>query len=131
METPRWKQRYQRYQQALARLQEASERASLDDLARAGLIQYFEFSFELAWKTLKDYLAFQGVENIAGPRAVLKEAFQQGLISEGHIWIQALEDRNLSSHTYEEETAVEIEKSIREVYLPLLTQLADAFRHRD
>jgi nucleotidyltransferase substrate binding protein (TIGR01987 family) len=71
------------------------------------LIQFFEITFELAWKLLKDYEEIEGL--IAKtPRAAIKQAFQSGLISNGHDWIDALQDRNLTSHTYNEETAIAV-----------------------
>jgi len=93
---------------------------------RAGLIQFFEMSFELAWKVLKDYLEGEGF-TIVSPRDAIKQAFQAGILEDGHIWIEALKDRNLTVHTYEERIAVAVEQKIRESYFPALLSLYDKF----
>ncbi len=91
------------------------------DAERAGLIQFFEMTFELAWKVLKDYLEEEGFR-IASPREAVKQAFQAGLVGDGHVWMEALKDRNLTVHTYEEKVAIAIEKRIRSAYFPLLAK---------
>ena len=93
---------------------------------KAGLIQFFEVCFELAWKILKDYLESQGFVT-KFPRDTLKQAFQSNLIEDGHAWMKALEDRNLTSHTYDEEETDKIEKLIRNQYFPLLKKLRQTF----
>ncbi|MBV5342873.1 nucleotidyltransferase substrate binding protein, partial [bacterium] len=97
------------------------------DAERAGLIQFFEMSFELAWKVLKDYLEAEGFA-IATPRETIKQAFQTGLIDEGHVWIEALKDRNLTVHTYEEQIAVAVEQKIKKAYFPVLLALSQTFQ---
>ena len=97
----RWKQRFLNYEKACAELLEASRRKDLDKLGQAGLIQMFEVAFELAWKTLKDKLEYEGYE-VNSPRAAIKTAFQAGVISDGELWMTALEKRNLLSHSYDE-----------------------------
>ncbi|MFA5479890.1 MAG: HI0074 family nucleotidyltransferase substrate-binding subunit, partial [Candidatus Muiribacteriota bacterium] len=84
-------------------------------------------TFELGWKTLKDFLLENGFNNINSPRDTIKTAFNAEYIKEGHIWLEALKDRNLSTHTYEEEFASQIEKNIRENYFNLLTDLKEFF----
>ncbi len=79
-------------------------------------------SFDLSWKLLKDYLTEEGFE-IKTPRQAIKQAFQSEVIEDGRKWLEALEDRNLTSHTYDEETAVKVIKEIRENYFFILTQL--------
>ena len=91
-------------------------------LEKAGIIQFFEMSMELAWKTLKDYLEDQG-KVLHSPKDILKQAFQDELIVEGALWLKALEDRNLSTHLYDEETANKLDQAIRERYLPQLKAL--------
>jgi len=95
-------------------------------LVRDGTIQRFEFTFELVWKTLKLYLERQGHE-CGGPRATLKKAFAEGLIAtpeEADVWLQMLDDRNLTSHAYHEVLATRIYKSVARDYAPLLSALA-------
>jgi nucleotidyltransferase substrate binding protein (TIGR01987 family) len=96
---------------------------NLSELERGGLIHYFEVAFELGWKVLKDYLIDDGFKEVMGPKTIIKVAFEQGLITDGHTWLQALEDRNLTTHTYDFELAMEVENSIRNEYYPLLITL--------
>lgn len=119
----RWKQRFAHYKKAFALLEQTIMIEAPSDAERAGLIQFFEMSFELAWKVLKDYLEEEGFNNVASPRQAVKQAFQAGLISDGHIWMEALMDRNLTVHTYEEKIAIAVEKKIRNSYFPVLTEL--------
>ena len=123
----RWQQRFQNFERALRSLEEALAIAQPDVVHRAGLIQFFEITFELAWKLLKDYLEAQGFVEVKSPRAVLKQAFEVELIAEGHQWLQGLQDRNLTTHTYNEETAVLVENLVRQTYYPLLSQLHQTF----
>ena len=89
-----------------------------------GLIQCFEYTFELAWKTMKDYLEAEGFD-VKSPRQTLMTAFQTGLITEGHIWIDALQKRNLMAHTYDESKVIEAEKLIKDRYYAEIVNLAD------
>lgn len=129
MNTPqdiRWHQRYQQYCNAFTLLEQAIRIQQPSVVERAGLIQFFEMAFELAWKLLKDYQQAEGFD-VNSPRSALKQAFQSGLIEDGHRWIQALDDRNLTTHTYNEATAIVVEQKIRDDYYPLLVQLRDRF----
>ncbi len=119
----RWRQRQQNFNKALAHLEQALDISDPDVTQRAGIIQFFEMTFELAWKMLKDYLEEQGFVQLNSPRTVLKQAFESELISDGHEWLQILRDRNLMSHTYDEITAVKVENLIRETYAPLMHDL--------
>jgi nucleotidyltransferase substrate binding protein (TIGR01987 family) len=118
----RWKQRFQNFEKALRYLEEALDIKNPDMVQKAGLIQFFEISFELAWKVLKDYLEEQGITEIKYPRDVIKNAFQAQLIEDGHTWMKALTDRNLTSHTYNETIADEVVSEIRKQYYPVLKQ---------
>lgn len=122
----RWQQRFNQFNKAFALLQSAIAIKKPSVVERAGLIQFFEMAFELSWKLLKDYQQEQGF-NITSPREAIKHAFQSQLISNGHDWIDALEDRNLTTHTYNEQIAIEVEHKIREVYYPLLEALHHDF----
>lgn len=119
----RWQQRQQNFNRALLLLEQAVEIPEPDITQRAGIIQFFEMAFELAWKMLKDYLEGQGFAGLHSPRAVLKKAFEVELIANGDDWLQILQDRNLVTHTYNEEMAVAVENLIRHVYYPLLRSL--------
>ncbi len=109
----RWEQRFSNYTKAFLHLESAiqlSKTRSLSDLECQGLIQGFEYTFELAWKTIKDYLEYMQVE-VKFPRDVIKKGFQYDLIDDGEIWIDMLEKRNLMAHAYDEskaKTAIEL-----------------------
>ena len=110
---------------AAARLAEAVALPE-SDIVRDAVIRRFEFCFELVWKTLKLYLERQGHE-CGGPRGTLKKAFAEGLIitpEEADLWLQMLEDRNLTSHTYDEALAKRIYQSIARHHVPLLGTMA-------
>jgi nucleotidyltransferase substrate binding protein (TIGR01987 family) len=94
----RWVQRLQNLKRANDLLQMSLEISNPSQVERAGIIQFYEMAFELSWKTLKDYLGAEGYE-ISSPRQTIKQGFQSNILSDGHTWIQALEDRNLTTHT--------------------------------
>lgn len=127
MKDVRWKQRFQNFEKAFKLLKQTIDIDSPSDAERAGLIQFFEITFELAWKLLKDYQEEVGFI-IKSPREAIKQSFQTGLIKDGHTWIDALKDRNLTVHIYEEKIAVEVENKIRASYFPILAQLHDCFK---
>jgi len=118
----RWKQRFANFKKAINQLTEFVEQPALNKFEVQGLIQCFEYTFELAWKTSTDYLEQEGFE-IKSPRSTIQKAFQVQLIKEGHIWMDALEKRNLLAHTYDETVTKEAEKLIRTAYYPMLTSL--------
>ena len=88
-----------------------------------GLIKAFEYTYELAWNTLKDYLQYQGGFNITGSRDAIREAFSNNLITDGDKWMEMILSRNLTSHSYNEETADEISSAIFNDYFDLFKQL--------
>lgn len=122
----RWKQRFQNFEKVFSQLESSLKIKNPSEVERAGLIQFFELSFELAWKTLKDYLESQGLIT-QSPRETLKQAFQANLIQEGHGWLEALDNRNLTTHIYDEAIAQKVESLIRERYLLLLKTLYQTF----
>lgn len=118
--TPRWIQRLQNYTSALDQLQLAVKLAqtrALSNLEKQGLIQVFEFTHELAWKLMKNYLDYQGATLLNGSRDATRDAFQKGLISEGEIWMEMIKSRNHSLHTYNIETAEWIVEEIITSYV--------------
>ena len=129
MKKTRFQQRFQNFEKSFSLLQKAIQIESLSEIERAGLIQFFELTFELAWKTLKDYLESEGQSPVS-PRETLKQAFQNGLLQEGHVWMEALSDRNLSTHTYDEATSLQMEKTIREKYFPALQELHKTLKEK-
>jgi nucleotidyltransferase substrate binding protein (TIGR01987 family) len=115
----RWLQRFKHFQSALRRLEEAVDLAQerpLSPLEQQGLIQAFEFTHELAWNTLKDFLEYLGVQPLYGSRDSTREAFKRGLLEDGETWMDMIRDRNLTSHTYNEEVANSIALSILKRY---------------
>ena len=119
----RWEQRFKNYQKALRQLERFLKETDLNDMEEQGLIQAFEYTYELAWNTIKDYLIYQGITDVIGSRDAFRIAYNRGLILEGSIWMSMIESRIKSSHTYNEEVAKEILKEIREKYFKLFIQL--------
>lgn len=121
----RWRQRFQNFDKAFHRLEDAVEivqKESDNVLLQAGLIQTYEFTFELAWKTMKDFLEEEGFMPLS-PKATLRQAFQNGYIKDGDLWLKALNDRNLTTHTYDDALAAEVIKDIQDKYFQLLSDL--------
>jgi nucleotidyltransferase substrate binding protein (TIGR01987 family) len=125
----RWQQRLQNFSKAFLLLKSTVALEAPSVIERAGMIQFFEMSFELAWKLLKDYLEEEGFM-VKSPRDAIKQAFQAELIGDGQLWLEALKDRNLTVHTYQEETAREVEGKISQVYFLLLERLHNDFQNR-
>ena len=124
----RWKQRLQNYKKALATLKNATELAAareLTDLEKQGTIQGFEFTFELAWNVMKDYLEEQGITGIIGSKGAVRQAFNKGLIEDGQVWMDMIKDRNLAAHSYDEETAKELIVAITDNYCRQLNLFAE------
>jgi nucleotidyltransferase substrate binding protein (TIGR01987 family) len=123
----RWKQRFQNFDRAFILLRSALEDQSLNqlsDLEQEGVIQRFEYSYELAWKTMKDYLEDNGVViSPVTPRNVIKEAFAAGIIKEGQIWIDMMLHRNLLSHTYDFSNFKKVLEAVDNFYLSTLGDL--------
>jgi nucleotidyltransferase substrate binding protein (TIGR01987 family) len=118
----RWKQRLQNFEKAFNHLANAVKRDNLSDLEKAGVIQIYEHTFELAWKTLKDYLEEKNVD-ARFPRDVIKEAFAYEILIDGDVWIDMLEKRNLMSHTYDETNAELAFRLILESYFEAIALL--------
>jgi nucleotidyltransferase substrate binding protein (TIGR01987 family) len=130
-ENIRWKQRFSNFSRAFMLLRSALEERSLDqfsDLEQEGIIQRFEYSYELAWKTMKDYLEESGVVmNPVTPRNVIKEAFSSGIIEDGQVWVEMMLHRSLLSHTYDFSKFQQVLEEIFEHYLFALSKLHDWF----
>jgi len=130
MSKARFAERQLETREAAARLAEAAVLPE-SDLIRDAVIQRFEFTFEVLWKTLKLYLERQGDE-CGGPRPTLKKAFAEGLIvtpEEADVWLQMLEDRNLTSHAYDRALAARIYRNIVKDYAPLLRAMAGTIQN--
>jgi len=128
-EDVRWIQRFSNYRKALGQLTKFISKGGLSSLEEQGLIKAFEYTYELAWNTLKDYLEYQGIVNMAGSRDVIREAFKAGLISDGEKWMEMLQSRNLTAHSYNEDTADEIAGAITGHYYSLFLILELKMEH--
>ncbi|QKE76016.1 nucleotidyltransferase (plasmid) [Arthrobacter citreus] len=113
------------YKRASARLNEATKIQLEDDIVYDGVIQRFEFTFELSWKLMKMFLEYTGITEIKSPRTTIKEAFTYGLIEDGEQWIDMMVDRNKTSHLYDEEEAKLIYEKVKSKYSHLLSNLCD------
>lgn len=118
----RWKQRFQNYENSFKLLERTNNIKNPSEAEQGGLIQFYEVSFELAWKTLKDYLESEGFI-VKSPRQTIKQAFQMEIIEDGEKWLEALDDRNLTTHIYDSEIAERVVKRIKNDYYPLLKKL--------
>ena|SRR3990167_1686772 len=116
MKSTRWQQRFENFEKAFLLLNEPLKQKNpdkLSDLEKKGVIQRFEYTFELAWKTLKDYLEYDGIKiSPITPREVIKQAFAANIISDGQTWINMAEDRNMTSRLYDKKTFQKIFNAI-------------------
>ncbi|MCF6356627.1 MAG: nucleotidyltransferase substrate binding protein [Draconibacterium sp.] len=129
--TIRWKQRFQNFEKAFLQLGSAVDKLQiLSDLEKEGLVQRFEYTFELAWKTLKDFLESQNVE-AKFPREVIKKGFQYEIIDDGEIWMDMLEKRNLMMHTYDEKVFNEAIHHISILYFPEIKKIFEFFKSQN
>ncbi|MBU1567013.1 MAG: nucleotidyltransferase substrate binding protein [Proteobacteria bacterium] len=126
LKTIRWRQRYQNLHKAFQQLQEGVNLKTPSKIEVQGIIQSFEFTFKLAWKTLKDYLESQGVL-CTFPREVIKQAFHYGILVDGEIWLEMLNKRNLLAHTYDEQLAMQAYHLIVDEYYKHMKMLLDWF----
>ncbi len=126
----RWKQRFNNFSKAFQTLAAAVELArsrELSNLEEQGLIQSFEFTHELAWNVLKDYLEEQGITGLIGSKDAARAAFKSGLIDDGDNWMKMIEDRNKTSHTYDPIVAQAVAANILERYYPAFEKMAKKF----
>lgn len=122
----RWKQRFSNYSKAFIELEcaiELSKERSLSKLEKQGLIQCFEYTYELAWKTIKDFLEDQGLIDLIGSRDTFREGFKLGIITDGEVWMAMIKSRNLTSHVYDEQLANSIVKVVIDSYAPQFQKL--------
>ena len=127
----RWKQRFYNFCSAYINLHEAVELSKtrpLSKLEEQGLIQGFEYTHELAWKVLKDYLEEQGFTDIIGSKNATRIAFKEGLIQQGEVWMAMIEARNQTSHSYNLEIAATVSEKVRHVYYPVFISFVEAFQ---
>ena len=126
----RWKQRFNNFVRAFRRLDDAvqlKQSRDLSELEEQGLIQAFEFTHELAWNVLKDYLEEQGVVGLIASKDSTREAFKLGLIEDGDVWMEMIKLRNLTSHTYDEQVAEKVSSAIVKQFYPAFVQFSKKF----
>ena len=126
----RWIQRLENFKKGFQQLNLAvnlSKQRELSLLEKQGLIQAFEFTHELGWNLLKDYLEFQGNQEDRGSRDAIREALKVGLIDDGELWMETIKARNLTFHTYSEELAENAFTSISNEYIPIFMKLLELF----
>lgn len=128
-ENIRWKLRFINFEKSFKLLEEAIQIKNPSETERAGIIQFFKMTFELSWKLLKDYLESEGY-SIKSPRQAIKQAVQSEIIDNGHEWLEALDDRNLTVHTYDEDTAKKVEERISNIYFPMINTLYTGFANK-
>ena len=130
-ENLRWRQRFASFERALARLEQACELAGqrqLSQLEQQGLIKAFEFTQELAWKVMKDYLQHQGLDAIIGSRDAIRLAFQNALIDDGERWMETIASRRLANHIYDYAVLDELAIKVIEHYLAIFIQFQERMR---
>lgn len=119
----RWVHRFRNFNKAFSQLKKFIDKKNLNELGEQGLIKSFEYTYELGWNTLKDYLEYQGYNEINGSRDAISEAFKLGMVTNGEGWMNMFKDRNRTSHTYNETTAREIINNIFDSYFNLFAAL--------
>jgi len=112
----RWIQRFNNFTKALGQLSKFIQKGDLNELEKQGLIQAFEYTYELAWNTIKDYFEDQGETGIHGSRNAFRLAFRRGLIENGQAWMDMIKSRTLTTHTYNEEIAEAIANAVMTIY---------------
>lgn len=128
MEDIRWIQRFANYNKALQQLSKFIEKGELNEFEKQGIIQCFEYNYELAWNTIKDFYESQGEINIQGSRDAIRLAFDRGLIKDGEAWMEMVKSRTLTVHTYNEDTAEEISNAIFNSYYHEFIKLQKKFK---
>ena len=124
----RWMQRFDNYQNALSQLRKFIDKGELNEFEEQGLIKAFEYTHELAWNVLRDYLREKGNQDIHGSRDATREAFKLGLIQDGDSWMDMIKDRNRTVHTYNEDTAREIAFNIVDRFFALFVALQETMQ---
>jgi len=124
----RWQQRLSNFDKAVTQLSSAVKifhDRKLSELETQGLIQAYEYTYELAWNVMRDYFRFLGIQTINGPRDAFRESFQKGLIHEGENWMAMIESRNQTSYTYNQILANQVAQKIIDIYFPMFCKFRD------
>jgi nucleotidyltransferase substrate binding protein (TIGR01987 family) len=128
----RWKQRFENFENAFLQFKSAIGEFghSTENIIKEGIIQHFEFTHELAWKVMKDFLMYEGVQDVIGSRSATRESFNKGIIANGEEWMNMLETRNLTVHTYQKNILEEQFLKIRDDYFPLIEEFYKNMKKR-
>ncbi len=130
MQKLRWVERFENYEKAKENVEKTRRyiaQNGLNEISIMALVQAFEIAFELSWKTQKDYLEYNGIK-VNTPRETIKEAFQNDIIQDGQTWIDMMDSRNKTSHTYNLEFANKLANEILEKYIPQFEKLYNFFK---
>jgi nucleotidyltransferase substrate binding protein (TIGR01987 family) len=128
MDNPaRWKQRFDNFEKAYGQLEKIVGIGELSDIEKMALIQAFEFTFELAWKTMKDYLEEEGFL-VDSPRSTIRQAFQSRYIENAQVWMEAMKMRNMTVHTYNSKVMDETVVFIRDHFFPLIRDWYNSYK---
>lgn len=127
----RWQKRLSDYEEAIKRLEESLNKKDFTELEKDGVIQRFEFTFEQAWKTLKDYLEDQGFSDVVSPKKAIKQAFESNLLVQGNVWTDMLEDRNRLSNLYNQKISESIFDNIKSKYSQELADLLQILKKEE
>ncbi len=120
----RWKQRFFNFNKAFESLRKYTQQTDLNELEKQGVIKAFEYNYELAWKTLQDLFKYEyGYTDIKGPKKVIRQALADKIINNGETWMEMINSRNITTHTYDKETANEIVFEIKNSYIVLFQEL--------
>ncbi len=129
----RWYEKLDDFTKALKRLEESINESlenTMSTTIKDGVIQRFEFSYEICWKLIKYFLEYEGIESAESPRSTFREAFSYGLIEDGDDWIDMLNDRNLTSHVYDEHIANEIYEKVKNKYFYMLNDILNKLKDK-
>ena len=122
-----WQNRFSGYKRAFALLSKIVKIEELSSIQQLGLIKAFDLTFDLSWNTIKDYFQYQGITEIQGSRDAFRTAFKQGLIEDGETWMNMIESRIQTTHTYNESVASDIAKDIINSYYDRFKELETKF----
>ena len=126
----RWIQRFSNFNKSLQQLSKFVQKETLSELEKPGLIKLFETTYELSWLTIKDFYEYQGESGIQGSKDAFKLASERGLVQNGRDWMEMVESRKLTVHTYNEETADEVEDAVIETYYELFLELQNSLEEQ-
>ncbi len=128
--TEKLRYKLENYEKALYRLKEAVQLPLEQSIVLDGIIQRFEFTYEMAWKLMKSFLEYEGITEVNSPRTVFKEAYSVGLINSADDWLSMITDRNMTSHTYDEQMAFLVCERITTQHVHVLDALFHSLKER-